>query len=72
MTKGSLGVPLEPEEPFIVAYDCFSEPVYSDEADSYFRYDGDLVLKEDWLKYSEEVFEVVTVNDLIEENERWN
>lgn len=71
MLRDSLGVPLEPETPFIVDYDYQSEPVYSDEADSYFRYDGDLVLKEDWVKYSEEVFEVVTVSDLIEENERW-
>ncbi len=69
--RDSLGVPQEPETPYIVAYDYQSEPIYSDEADSYVRYDGDLVLKEDWLKYSEEVFEVVTVNDLIEENRRW-
>ena len=70
--RDNLGVPLEPKAPYIVAYDYQSEPIYSDEADNYFRYEGDLILKEDWLKYSEEVFEIVTVNDLIEENERWN
>lgn len=71
MIKDSLGVPLEPETPYIVAYDYQSEPIYSDEADIYFSYDGDLVLKEDWMMYSEEIVEILTVDDLIEENRRW-
>ena len=66
-----MGVPQEPETPYIVAYDYRSEPVYSDEADSYVRYDGDLILKEEWEYFTERHFEILTVEDLIEENRRW-
>lgn len=46
--RDSIGVPLEPEwGSHIIAYDWRDEPIYSDDSDKYFEYDGDLILDDE-------------------------